>query len=75
VQNLLLAGRALGIGGTITTLHPVVDERMKTMFGMPSGAQIVYCVPLGYPKGKFGEVTRKPLNEVVSGERWGTPLG
>ncbi len=74
VQNLLLAGRALGVGGTITTLHAVVDERMKALFGIPSEAQIVYCVPLGYPKGKFGEVSRKPLDEVVSGERWGETL-
>jgi nitroreductase len=74
VQNLLLAGRALGIGGTITTLHTVVDERVKAMLEIPSAAQIVYCVPLGYPKGKFGEVTRKPLDEVVSGERWGAAL-
>ena len=71
VQNMLLAGRALGIGGTITTLHSVVDERVKAMFEIPSTAQIVYCLPLGYPKGSFGEVTRKPLDEVVSGERWG----
>jgi nitroreductase len=74
VQNLLLAGRALEIGGTITTLHAVVDERVKAMFDIPSTAQIVYCVPLGYPKGSFGEVTRKPLSEVVSGERWGEAL-
>jgi nitroreductase len=72
VQNMLLAGRALGIGGTITTLHAVVDERVKAMFEIPSEAQIVYCVPLGYPKGSFGDVTRRPLDEVVSGERWGS---
>lgn len=74
VQNMLLAARALGIGGTITTLHAVVDERVKSMLGIPSEAQIVYCVPLGYPKGKFGTVTRKPLSEVVSEGRWGTAL-
>ena len=28
VQNLLLAARALGLGGTITTLHADVDERV-----------------------------------------------
>ena len=75
VQNMLLAARALGIGGTITTLHAVTDERVKAMFEIPSTAQIVYCLPLGYPQGSFGEVSRKPLDEVVSAERWGTPLG
>jgi len=28
VQNLLLAARALGVGGTITTLHAQVEERV-----------------------------------------------
>jgi nitroreductase len=71
VQNLLLAGRALGIGGTITTLHPSVEDRVHELFGIPADAQVVYCVPLGYPKGRFGPVRRKPLAEVTSRDRWG----
>lgn len=71
VQNLLLAARALGIGGNITTLHPSVDGRVKTLFNIPEQAQVVYCVPLGYPKGRFGPLNRKPLAEVVSQDRWG----
>ena len=75
VQNLLLAARALGIGGTITTLHAVVDERAKELLRIPGEAQIVYAVPLGYPKGNFGPVTRKPLAEVASLDRWGASIG
>jgi len=70
VQNMLLAGRALGIGGTITTLHPTVDERVHELFEIPESAQIVYAVPLGYPRGRFGPVTRRPLHEVSSQNRW-----
>ena len=70
-QNLLLAARALGIGGTITTLHPQVDERVCQLFGIPDTAQIVYCIPLGYPRGRFGPAQRKPLSEVCSYDRWG----
>jgi len=75
VENLLLAARALGIGGTITTLHAVVDERVRALFGIPDSAQIVYCVPLGYPRGRFGPTVRKPLTEVCAFDRWdgGTP--
>lgn len=72
-QNLLLAARALGIGGTITTLHPSVNERVGDLLNIPDGAVVVYCVPLGYPQGKFGPVTRKPLSEVVSEDVWGRP--
>lgn len=69
-QNLLLAARAFGIGGTITTLHPQTEERVHSLLGIPDTAQIVYCIPLGYPRGTFGPVERKPLSEVCAYERW-----
>lgn len=72
VQNLLLAGRGLGIGGTITTLHATVEERVHALFGIPDTAQVVYCVPLGYPQGRFGPVSRQPLADVVSYDGWST---
>lgn len=72
-QNMLLAARAFGIGGTIATLHPVVEERVHEMFEIPETAQVVYCMPFGYPRGNFGPVTRLPLNEVCSYDRWGAP--
>ena len=74
VQNLLLAARSLGIGGTITTLHPTVEERVHELFAIPDTAQIVYCVPMGYPRGNFGPVTRLPLADVSSWNRWGSQL-
>ncbi|MDA0256578.1 MAG: nitroreductase family protein [Chloroflexi bacterium] len=72
-QNLLLAARALGIGGTITTLHPVIEERLHALFGIPAEAQLVYCIPLGYPAAAFGTVRRRPLAEVVAEGRWDAP--
>ena len=73
-QNMLLAARALGIGGTITTLHEQVEERVHRLLAIPETAQVVYCVPLGYPKGNFGSVQRAPLAEVCSYERWGNGI-
>ena len=70
-QNLLLAARALVVGGTITTLHARVEERVHQLLGIPDSAQVVYCLPLGYPRGAFGSVQRKPLSEVCSFDRWG----
>ena len=61
-QNMLLGARALGIGGTITTLHPQVDDRVHSLFGIPDTAQVVYCIQLGYPRGRFGPTSRKPLD-------------
>ena len=71
-QNLLLAATAFGIGGTITTLHANVEERVHKLLGIPDSAQVVYCLPLGYPRGTFGPVQRKPLSEVCSYDRWGS---
>ena len=71
-QNLLLAATAFGIGGTITTLHADVEERVHKLLGIPDSAQVVYCLPLGYPRGTFGSVQRKPLSEVCSYDQWGS---
>jgi len=71
VQNLLLAARALGVGSTITTLHPTIEDRVHSLFDIPDTAQVVYCLPLGYPKGNFGPVNRMPLEEVSSFNTWG----
>ena len=35
---------------------------------------VVAMIPIGYPLGKLGPVTRKPLEEVVSLEHWGNSL-
>ena len=75
VQNLLLAARALGLGGTITTLHADVDERVHEAFAIPESMQVVYCVPLGYPRGRFGPLNRKPVLSVSSRDRFGNDTG
>ena len=71
VQNMLLAARTFGVGGTIATLHPQVMERVHQLFDIPDTAQVVYCIPLGYPRGNFGPNVRKPLPEVCSYDAWG----
>ena len=73
-QNMLLAARAFGIGGTIATLHPLVTDKVHELFGIPETAQVVYCMPMGYPRGVFGSVRRMPLSEVCSTDRWGKSI-
>lgn len=74
VQNMLLAARAYGVGGTIATLHAQVMERVHQLFDIPDTAQVVYCIPLGYPRGNFGSNRRKPVPEVCSYDAWGAPV-
>ena len=74
VQNLMLAARALGIGSVPTTLHPTVMDRFRAMFGIPDDVGFHFCVPLGYPRGKFGPTTRKPTSETTFLDHWNGPV-
>lgn len=73
VQNLLLAARALGIGSVLTTLHPDVMERVYGMFEIPGDAEFHCCIPLGYPRGRFGPTRRYPTAQTTAWNTWGTP--
>jgi len=70
VQNLLLAARALGIGSTLTTLHPTVMDRVRAMFNVPESAEFHCCLPLGYPEGNFGPTQRMPTSETTYWDAW-----
>jgi nitroreductase len=71
VQNLLLAGRALGIGSVLTTLHPQVMGRVYALLGVPEDVQFHCCIPMGYPRGRFGPTARLPTADTTFWDRWG----
>jgi nitroreductase len=73
-QNLMLAARALGIGSVPTTLHPQVMERFHAMFNIPNAIVFHFCIPLGYPRGRFGPTTRRPTAEVTHWDSWDAPV-
>ena len=74
VQNLMLAARALGIGSLPTTLHAQVLERVYALLGVPSDMEFHLCIPLGYPRGRFGPTKRLSGAETTHLNRWGTPV-
>lgn len=70
IQNLLLAARALGLGAAPTTLALMDPEAVADALGLPN-TMAAYClIPVGYPLGKFGPVTRKPVEEIVRFDQW-----
>ena len=71
VQNILLACRALGVGATLTTIHCFFEEELKHKLGIPDAMEVAAMLPMGYPQGKFGPVTRRPVEEVIHWDRWG----
>ena len=70
IQNLLLAARALGLAATPTTFAIANRETAKAVLGLPENVEAVAVIPVGYPMGKFGPVTRKPVSEIVHFDRW-----
>lgn len=71
VQNLLLAARAEGLGGVITTLLCRRETEMREVLSLPNEWAVHAVVPLGYPQGRHGPLRRAPLDEMVHRDRWG----
>jgi nitroreductase len=71
VQNLLLAARAVGLGATLTTLPLWSVMLARRTLGLPSSVTPVAVVPIGWPQGRYGPTTRKPVADVVHLDRYG----
>src|SRR5439155_22533793 len=74
VQNLLLAARAYGLGGCLTTIHLFREPQVKAVLGIPDDVDTYALVPIGYPAQPFGPLRRKPVEEVAFRDEWGTAL-
>ena len=71
VQNLLLAARAVGLGAALITLPLWSTFLARRALGLPWSVNPCAVVPLGWPKGKYGPTTRRPVGEVVHLDRYG----
>jgi nitroreductase len=74
VQNMLLTARALGLGSTLTTRHMIYGKEVDAILGLPEGVRSFAILPIGYPEGRFGPVSRAPLETFAHLESWGTPF-
>ena len=70
VQNLLLAARARGLGAVLTTLHFFVPGEFERIIDLPRTVSLAAIVPVGYPHGRFGPVSRPSPREVLSWDRY-----
>lgn len=74
IQNMLLAARALGLGATLTTRHLLFERETEAILGVPEGAHSYAIIPIGYPIGRFGPVTRGPIEDILYLDHWGQPF-
>ena len=70
IQNLLLAARALELGAAPTTLALTDREAVAKTLNLPDSMAAYALIPVGYPLGKFGPVSRKPLEEILRFDKW-----
>lgn len=71
VQNLLLAARSMGLGASLITLPLWSLTVARAALELPIRVQPCCIVPLGWPRGRYGPTTRKPVGDVVHLDRFG----
>lgn len=71
VQNLLLAARAAGLGAALITMPLWSTLAARRALGCPWNVTPCAVVPLGWPRGRYGPTTRRPVEEVTSLDRYG----
>jgi nitroreductase len=82
-QNMMVAAWALGIGSCVNSVRPDAQDRMREALGYPADAVVATIVTLGYPapgepqpnpkarpEKVLKRVDRRPLEEIVSYERY-----
>lgn len=74
IQSMVLVAWAEGVGSNWTGFGDL--DRVAEQVGLPDTFEALAVIPFGYPKRKLGKgkKKRKPLAEIASAERFGTPL-
>jgi nitroreductase len=71
VQNLLLAARAAELGAGVITLPLWSSFLARRTLGLPWSVMPCAVVPLGWPRGRYGPTTRRPVGDVIHVDRYG----
>lgn len=75
IHNLLLACRAEGLGGVLTTMTWRREAAVCELLGVPEPWRLHALVPIGFPVGSgHGALARKPLAKMAFAERFGAAL-
>jgi nitroreductase len=73
IQDMMAVAWAEGVASNWTGFGSL--DGVREEFGFPESYDVLAVIPLGYPKRKvIGKKKRKTFDQVVSAERFGTPL-
>ncbi|MBS41915.1 MAG: nitroreductase [Nocardioides sp.] len=70
VWNVLLAARAEGYGGTITTMAVPEEQSVRDLLGVPEQYALAAVVPIGRPVHEVTRLKRRPVEDFVTLERF-----
>ncbi len=73
VWNILLAARNEGYGGVLTTMAIAEEPAVKQLLAIPDEYALAAVLPLGKPVTQVRRLTRKPVAEFVTRERFDGP--
>lgn len=73
VQNILLAARNEGYGGTLTTFVGAQEKALQEYLGVPANMAFAALIPLGRPVRQRTRLKRKAVDEFAVLERWDGP--
>lgn len=73
VQNILLAARHEGLGGTLTTGPVAGEPALQKALGLPAHLAIAAIIPLGRPVKQVTRLTRDPVSSFTTLERFDGP--
>jgi len=77
IWSAMLAARAEGVGTTLTTILAFRKEEVYRLLGVPEGQgwEMVGCITMGYPLGRWGIAERRPVDEIAGRNGWDGSLG
>jgi nitroreductase len=70
-RTCLLAARAAGSARRSSRCRSGATSAARRILGLPWSITPIALVPLGWPIGRYGPTTRRPVGEVVSLDRYG----
>ena len=71
VQNFYLAARAQGLGACLTSWAAYDGEQLlRRAIGIPDEWVLAGHIVVGWPRGHFGPIRRRPVGDVVFHNRW-----
>ena len=72
VEHMVLAAWSLGYG--TCWIGAFYEDRVKELLGIPAEMTVINLLPIGVPDQSPEARTRRPLEEIFHGERYGKPL-